>query len=273
MTDAVRIWFQKHTVEGRLPLLDDGYRRHVAAVAAEGTEVRFESLPPATYESPLPEGFVRYGSAEAMFSWFFAAQAHTAERAGYDAYVIGTSQDPGLPEARALASIPVLGYGETAFFTCASLGMRFGVVGFIPELAEPISENIHRYGLERWFAGFEYLEDAAGIVEEALSGNPDTFLDLFAARCTAMARRGAHIVVPGEGLPNEILFSRGVRQAGGLPILDADGLLIRAAEHAVALRRRGIVPPATAGYRFRTLPDEQQGRLFELFAPPPARDR
>lgn len=73
--------------------------------------------------------------------------AYQAERAGFDAYVIGTSQDPGLWEARALASIPVLGYGETAFHFAAMTGRRFAVVGFIPELAEPIAENLRRYGL------------------------------------------------------------------------------------------------------------------------------
>lgn len=264
---GIRIRFQKHTVQGRMPLLDAAYARHVDQVASAGAEVQFASLPAATYHSSLPERFVRYGAAEAMFSWHFAAQAVVAEQDGCDAFIIGTSQDPGLPEARALAGIPVLGYGETSFFTCASIGLRFGVVGFIPELEEPLTENIDRYGLKKWLAGFEYLEAGAAAVEDALSGQPEQFLAHFERRCQEMVRRGARIIVPGEGLPNEILFAHGVREIAGVPVLDPDGLLIRSAEHLVALRRLGVVPAAQEGYRFRTLPPAERSRLFELFAP------
>lgn len=264
----MRLWFQKHSVSGRLPLLDDSYRRHVRAVAGAGTRVHFASLPPRTYESALPAQLVRFGSAEAMFSWHFARQAVVAERKGYDAYLIGTSQDPGLQEARALTDVPVLAYGETAFFTCASMGLPFGVVGFIPELAEPIAENVDRYGLGKWCRGFEYLDGGRELVEAGLSGRPAAFLRGFEQSCEAMVRRGARIIVPGEGLPNEILFTAGVHTVAGVPVLDADGLLIKAAEHVVALRRLAVVPTPREGYRFRALPSAEFDRLFDLFAGP-----
>lgn len=265
---ATRVWFQKHSVEGRMPLLDASYRAHVAAVAEPGTEVRFESLPAATYESSLPAQLVRFGAAEAMFSWHFARQAVVAERGGYDVYVIGTSQDPGLQEARALVDVPVLAYGETAFFTCASAGLHFGVVGFIPELEEPIAENVDRYGLSKWYRGAEYLEGGRDLVEEGLSGEPARFLRAYELACERMVARGARVIVPGEGLPNEILFTAGIDTLAGVPVLDVDGLLVKAAEHAGALRRLGILAAPHEGYRFRPLPVDERDRLFDLFAGP-----
>lgn len=267
MSGRIRLWFQKHTVAGRMPLLDEAYERHIAAVVSPGTEVHIETLPATTYESSLPEGFVRYGAAEVFFAWHFTAQALVAEEAGYDAYLIGTSQDPGLLEARTVATIPVLGYGETAFFTCASMGLRFGVVGFIPELAEPIAENVERYGLGKWLAGFEHLEAGADMVRDALSGRPERFLDAYEKACERMVRRGAQIIVPGEGLPNEILVAAGIRHVAAVPFLDADGLLLKAAEQAVTLRRLGVVPAPDHGYRNRPLPPAERSRLFSLFAP------
>lgn len=267
MSGPVRLWFQKHTVAGRMPLLDEAYERHFEAVADGDTDIHVATLPAEAYESSLPEGVVRYGAAEVFFSWHFAAQAVVAEQAGYDAYVIGTSQDPGLLEARSVATVPVLGYGETAFFTCASMGLKFGVVGFIPELAEPITENVERYGLGKWLAGFEYPEAAADMVRDALSGRPAAFLAAYEEACERMVRRGAQIIVPGEGLPNEILVAAGIRHVAGVPFLDADGLVVKAAEQAVRLRRLGVVPTPELGYRHRPLPAAERSRLFSVFAP------
>ena len=266
MGDTTNIWFQKYTVEGRLPLLDRMYRNHVERVTRPETSVRFVSLPAETYDSEIPASLVRYGGAEVMFSWFFTAQARRAEQQGFDAYIIGTSQDPGLREARTLASIPVLGYGETSFFTCAAAGLRFGVVGFIPELEEPIRENLHTYGLTSWLAGFSYIDGSAAVTA-ALSGEPSAFLDAFEQAAAKVIQQGAQIIVPGEGLPNEILVDSNVRSIDGVPVLDSDGLVLKAAEHAADLRRTKILPQPTVGYRHRALPKDEELRLFQIFHP------
>jgi allantoin racemase len=264
----VKIWFQKHTIEGRLPFLDGAYRRHVGSVLDSSGEVHFASLPEGTYEHSLPADYVRYGSVEAMFSWFFAAQAVTAENSGYDAYVIGTSQDPGLREARALATIPVLGYGETAFFACAQRSLPFAVIGCIPELEEPIAANIERYGLRRWLVGFSYLEDGPSLIQQALEGDQEEFLRRFANRTRDLIKLGARVIIPGEGLPNEVLFAAGISEIDGIPVLDANGLLLKSAEHQVQLADLGVLRLPTEGYEHRRLPQSERRRLFDVFAPP-----
>lgn len=263
----MKIWLQKHTVEGRLPLLDETYRRHVAKVLGEGAEVHVAGLPRETYEALLPAGHVRYGSAEAMFSWYFGAQALVAERAGYDAYVIGASTDPGIEAARAIAQIPVLGFGETAFFACAQRGLRFGIVGCVSELQVMLRANLRRYGLMDWLVGFGYLHDGPSLVRQALQGEPAAFLAEFRRQAQDMIRLGAQVLIPGEGLPNEVLFANAVAEIDGTPILDGNGLLLTTAEHQLRVAALGVFGLPTSGFQHARLPEAERERLFDLFAP------
>lgn len=263
----VTIWFQKHTVEGRLPGLDEAYRRHFAEVARPGTQVQIHTLPARAYAASVPEGLVRYGAAEALFSAYFAVCAARADEQGCDAFIIGASQDPGLQEARALAGIPVLGYGETAVHLAAMTGRTIGFVGFIPDLEEPIRENLRRFGLAHRVRAFEYLRGGADLVVEALRGSPERFLAAFGEAADQVVASGAEIIVPGEGLPNEILWAAGVREHAGAAILDVDGALIKVAELLADLRRLGSLGLPSNGYRSRRLPADTQRALIGLFQP------
>lgn len=263
----MRICFQKHTVEGRLPGLDDAYRRHFAEVVRPDTQVEIRTLPAETYSADVPEGLVRYGAVEALFASYFAFSAADAAGGGADAFVIGASQDPGLAEARAVANIPVLGYGETAFHLAAMTGRSFGLVGFIPELEEPIRDNLARYGLLARLRAFAYLDAGTESVIDALRGEPKRFLDSFAKAADQITAAGAEVIIPGEGLPNEILWGAGVRNHAGAAVLDVDGALVKAAELLVDLRQLGCLPESGNGYRSRRPPPETMQRLLALFQP------
>ncbi len=263
----LRIWFQKHTVAGRLPGLDAAYEAHLRRVARPDTEVHFHSLPPETYSGPLPEGYVRFGCVEALFANFFALQALRAEDEGYDAYVIGTSQDPGLQTARALVDIPVLAYGETAAHVACMLGTRFSFVGFIPELAEPLAANMRLYGLADRLGPFSYIEGGPELVERALGGDPGPFVDAFKSAAHRAMAGGADVIVPGEGIPNEILAAAEVFEVDGAPILDANGLLVKMAELMADLVRLCIARTSRLSYFLRRPPMEQMAHMIRLFGP------
>lgn len=272
-TVGMRLWFQKHTVEGRLPELDRMYRSHAVEILGPDIEVSFGTLPRETYDAELPEGYVRYGALESLFAGHFAAQAVAAERSGHDAYIIGTSQDSGLAEARSLVGIPVIGYGETAFHVAALTGRRFGVVGFIPELAQPITENIAASGLERWLVGFASLDLSGDAMAAAIRGDDAEFRQSFEAASGRLIERGAEMIIPGEGLPNEVLVRAGVRRVHGAAVLDADGAALMMAEFMVHCRRTGVVPDTEVGYRHRRPPRDAFDALFSLFRPAVDGDR
>src|SRR5271155_236662 len=70
-----------------------------------------------------------------------------AERHGYDAFVLGHFQDPGLYELRSALNIPVIGVGEATLFAAAQLGRRLGLVTLDPVFEVWHLEQAERYGL------------------------------------------------------------------------------------------------------------------------------
>jgi allantoin racemase len=262
----VKIWFQKHIVSGRLSGLDAAYEAHMTAVVRPGTVVEFHSLPPETYRSALPERYVRYGTVESLFAYYFSLQALRAEREGCDAFVIGTSQDPGLTDARAWAAIPVLGYGETAAHLAAMVGRRIGFVGFIPELEAPITENMRRYGLTDRLGPFAFLSVSPETMEQAFSGHPGVALDAFSAAVKSVSGE-VDLVIPADGVTNELVYAAGLRKIAGVPVLDANGVLVRMAELFVDLWAAGQLGKPDVGYYHRRPDNAQVAHLLKLFAP------
>lgn len=263
----MKIWFQKHVVAGRMPGLDRALDGHLRRLARPGTTIEFHSLPAETYASPLPERYVRFGAVESLFATYFSLQVILAERQGYDAFVIGTAQDPGLTEARAWASIPVLGFGETAMHIASIIGQRFAFVGFIPELAEPLTVNARRYGLDERLVPFRVVEGGPEIVERGFAGETAPFVEAFSTAARGAIGGGADVIIPGDGLSNEILAAAKVTRVDGVPIVDANGLLIKMAEQFADLFRTGVIGKPATGYYNRRPDDATLNHLLRLFAP------
>lgn len=261
----MKIWLQKHTVEGRLPLLDEWYYEHIGQVTAPSTIVDIHSLPAAAYPANIPASVVRFGSVETFFASYFAQQALNAERGGYDAFVIATSQDPGLREARSLVEIPVLGYGQTSFHFAAMTGQRFAVVGCVSELSEPLEDNIRGYGLIDKFSGFEYVANGPAVIQNALNGHGEELLKGFQDAAERAVARGAQLIVPGEGLPNEVLWKAGVTEVGGAHIVDSDGLLLTVAELMVFLKNSRILGRSSRGYWLGRPDADYLNHLVDVF--------
>ncbi|ASW56599.1 aspartate/glutamate racemase family protein [Plantactinospora sp. KBS50] len=264
----MRIWFQKHTVAGRNPWLDRSYARHRRDLAALGAQVDFHTLPAEVYPTRIPADHVRFGQLEVLFSWYFADQALRAQEDGYDAYVIGTSQDPGLAAARSLVSIPVVGYGQVAFEFARSQGLRFGVIGFVPALEEILRENLHAYGCAAACVGFRYLPEGREVLEAGAAEGAVAGLRAEIDRAAAQLRtEGAQLIIPGEGIPNELLCAAGVREVGGLPFLDANSLALSTAHLLARTRRQGVWHRDVPGYHTDRAPETEVRRLRALFGP------
>ncbi|MFE0148246.1 aspartate/glutamate racemase family protein [Nonomuraea sp. NPDC059007] len=248
----MRIWFQKHAVEGRSPLLDKLYAEHLSKVAGPGTTIEIHTLPPQTYAAELPEELVGFGPLGLLFGDYFARTAGAAERDGYAAWISGAGQDPGLAAARVRATIPVIGYGDATWHAARHERHRLGLIGFIPHLAEPITDNIRAAGAT--LAAYEMIDNGAAVVTRALAQDFDPFVRAYTAAARRAARAGAQWLVPAEGIPNEILVHLGIRDLHGLPVIDPGGLAVKTAEHLVRLRDLGITARADAGYWNRRPP-------------------
>lgn len=266
-SSAIRLWFQKHTAAGRVPGLDRAYAEHARQLLRPETTVDFFSLPPATYEAPFPNQIVRYYYPETLFASYFTEQAIQAERQGYDAFIIGASQDPGLVAARAVVRIPVVGYGEASMLVACMLGDRFGFVGFIPELQTALRANVRLYGLEARCGPMVALSGGADLLVRGFAGELAPFLEAFEHAAREAIGAGADVLIPGEGLVNELLFLAGVRRIDGVPIVDSDGVALKLAELLSELRRCGGLEASDAGYFHRRPPRELVDHLRALYLP------
>lgn len=261
----MRIWLQKHVVEGRMPALDEWYRTHIAAVVDPGTEVVIHTLPQRTYDADIPHEYVTYGVLAVHLNHYLARTAVQAERDGFDAWVIAAGQDPGLPAARTLATIPTLGYGSVAFLHCAREETRFGVIGFESGLREPIIANIGRYRTDHLLTAYPVIPGGKDAVVAAIAGEPDAFLREFTAAAARAADEGAQVIIPAEGLLTEILWHYGLHMSGELPVLDPLGLLLTAAENEVRLRTLGCAGRPTTGFYFHRPEDSVIGHIEAVF--------
>lgn len=262
----MRIWLQKHVVEGRMPALDQWYRAHIAAVVDPGTEVAIHSLPRRTYDTDIPNDYVGFGALAVHFNHYFAQTAVRAERDGFDAWVIAAGQDPGLAAARTLATIPTLGYGSVTFHHCAREEMRFGIIGFEPALREPIADNVRRYRADHLATGHAVIPGGKAAVSAAIAGEPEAFVSDFTAAAERAATEGAQVIIPAEGLPTEILWHYGIHSLSGLPVLDPLGLLLKAAETEVRLRARGCTGRPTTGFHYARPSDALVEHIESVFA-------
>ncbi|MBF6170406.1 aspartate/glutamate racemase family protein [Nocardia blacklockiae] len=245
----MRIRFQKHAVEGRAPLLDKLYADHLAKVSDPTTEIEIRTLPPRLYSTELPEDLVGYGKIGLLFADYFARTAVAAERDGCAAWITGAGQDPGLAAARVRTTIPVVGYGEATWQLARQERHRLGLIGFIPHLVEPITDNIAAAGAA--LASYDVVEDGPALVSRALAGDFGPFVAAYTAAAERAAAAGAQWLVPAEGIPNELLVHLEIRELCGLPVVDPGGLAVKTAEHLVKLRALGITAEATTGYWHR----------------------
>src|SRR6201996_4800922 len=89
-------------------------------IAALGTTVHVEGI------SPPDREFGRL--AELRCAVQAIDNGIAAEEAGFDAFVMGHFQDPGLYELRSTLAIPVIGTGEATLLAASQLGRRLGLV-------------------------------------------------------------------------------------------------------------------------------------------------
>jgi len=229
----VRIWHQGFVELESVPLYVAALARHARAVASPGTMVDLHGLRPGTY---TPQGTAADLARDPALRPLGLAQVVEnvvrAEREGYDAAAITIVQDIGLREARARVSIPVAGYGESAMRAAAALGERFAAVAFDAGIAEQIADEIGALGLRERALPVELVDTDYGGVVDAFE-RPERLAEAFAAAARRAVARGARAIVPGQTIMAEALWQHGLRSVDGVPIVDALGVTIAAAERMV----------------------------------------
>jgi Asp/Glu/hydantoin racemase len=226
-----RLWYQSfvHPIE-QAPYIGK-LQGQLDAVAAPGIKFEVHGLdPPDHLFHPLTE---------------FRCAAQTirnaleAERAGYDAFVIGHFQEPGLLEIRGAVDIPVIGLGEATLLAALSMGRRLGLVTIDPVFVDWHERQVRAHGLEQRVAGVRALRmDLPGFMraftdEAAYAKVRAEFVE----QVRPLVGVGAEVIIPAGGLPM-LLFARECPfVVDGALILNGIAVVAKAAEMALALHR------------------------------------
>jgi Asp/Glu/hydantoin racemase len=170
-----------------------------------------------------------------------------AERRGYDCFVIGHFQDPGLYEARAAVRIPVIGAGEATLHFAAQLGRRIAMVSIDPVFEVWHLEQAERYGLAGRVIGVGGLGAMPEDFAAAFAGDEAAYARMRAAfvECAApLVERGADVVVPAGVLPALLLARERGFTIGHAPVVDCAAVALKSAEMWVGLHRLNGIEPS-----------------------------
>jgi Asp/Glu/hydantoin racemase len=223
--------------------------RYLNEIAAPGTTVDVAGT------SPPDRDFGRlteFRCAASAIDRCIEAEVH-----GYDAFVMGHFQDPGLYEARSAVRIPVVGAGEATLHFAAQLGRRLGLVSIDPVFEVLHYEQAERYGLRERISGVVGLGFLPADFNPAFAGDEAALARMraiFDEKAHPLVQAGADVIIPAGVLPALMLCSQRGYKVAHAPVVNCASVTLKAAEMAVALHRlEGLEP--SRGPSFALAPD------------------
>ncbi|WP_439550837.1 aspartate/glutamate racemase family protein [Falsiroseomonas sp.] len=227
----MKIWYQLISSETAMSNFLSTTKTLCDAVAAPGTTVEVHGTPHGALGDQY-RSIWHYDVRE-----FVETALKLRREGGYDAFVIANSLDTGLVELRELLDIPVISFMEVLCFTACTMGERFGMLVQHPKMVSRYREIVTGYGLASRLASIENTGHSPG--NNAMFTREDEALAYVAAVEAAGERAveaGAEVLFL-TGSTAALLAARGVYTIAGVPLLHSYGLLVKAAESAIAMHR------------------------------------
>jgi len=250
----MRIWYQSLIGSGSAPGYFDGLSAHARRVARPGVEVHFHGLPADAYGKHEPADVVVYPYIASLHMQFILDNALRAEAEGYEAFAVGSVQDPGLEEARSLVGIPVVGYGESAMHFACLLGSRFAVIAFQKGFDEMLDLRIRRLGLAERAVPTVLIDVNYGDVSKGLL-EPAQLVAQFTEAARRAITQGAQALIPGQLYLSEAMSRAGVTRIDDVPVVDGLTATLKMAEAMADLHRLGIRVTRRGYLHARPAPD------------------
>lgn len=230
-TPSLRVWYQSFIHPAEQAAYMDRLQALLDVVASPGVRFEVHGLdPPDRYFHPLTE--LRCATQVIRL-------ALEAERAGYDAFVVGHFQEPGLLEIRTAVDIPVIGLGEATLLAGLTMGRKIGLVTIDPLFIDWHERQVRAHAIEARIAGIHALQMNLQRFMKAFSEDT-TYAEVraeFVDQVRPLVAAGAEVIVPAGGLPM-LLFSRETPfLIDGAPVLNGIVIAAKAAEMALELKR------------------------------------
>lgn len=244
---TIKIWYQSYVDAANGGAYWDQLKKHLARLVDPGTEVDIRGISP--FDS-YPHPIVEWRCAREMI-----CNAVTAEREGYDAFIVGHFQDAGLYEARSVVDIPVLGLGETSMLYACKLAQRLGLITFKPRYTTWFHHQVGRYGLKERVMGVYPVPVEGALYNAALTSEEQKqkLYRYFEEQTRPLVAQGVDALIPTGGGP--MMLMSGLKQVDGAPVIDGTAIALKMAETAVKLRRLTGLGTSRVGEFFKAPPE------------------
>ncbi|HYZ33205.1 MAG TPA: aspartate/glutamate racemase family protein [Crenalkalicoccus sp.] len=235
----MRIWHQSMAPIAHLTGYTDALARHAALACSPGVEVYFNGAAEEPYRGTTPADLLRYPYAKHVLGEEAIGHALRAEREGFDALILGSFSEPFLPEIRSLLDIPVVSMPEASMLLACSLAESFALVTLGPSNIIRVRKTVARHGMQARVSGvhaFARQWDEAQL--NAAFADPAALIESFSEVARRALADGADLVIPAEGVLNEVLFQHGLREIDGAAVMDCVGAALLHAEMQVNARQK-----------------------------------
>lgn len=212
---------------------------HLSKLAAPGTAIELKGM------SPPDRDFGRLTEFRCAIQ--VVENALAAEQEGFDGFVLGHFQDPGLYEARSALRMPIVGTGETTLHFAAQLGRRIGLVSIDPVFEVWHLEQAERYGLRERIAGIGGLGAVPADFAAAFAGDEAAYRRMkaaFEACAMPLVERGADVIVPAGVIPGLLMSREPGLTVGNAPVVDCAAVALKSAEMWVSLHKANGLGPS-----------------------------
>ncbi|HEY3276760.1 MAG TPA: aspartate/glutamate racemase family protein [Syntrophorhabdaceae bacterium] len=228
---AIRIWYQSYVD----PVEQAGYIDHLGGYLASIAD------PGVTYDvygiSPPDRELHRL--TEFRCSVQAVRNVLEAERQGYDAFIQGHYQDPGLYELRSAVKIPVLSLGESSMLFGCTLGRKIGLITIDPYFIPMHEEQVSRYGLRERVVAIKAIKTSVADFNAAFS-DPQKRKDIerqFLEEARPLIEQGVEVIIPAGGLPTLLFAQERSFTLDKATVLNGIAVVVKMTEMAVKLLR------------------------------------
>ena len=235
----MRIWWQSFVDAAQNAPYLARLATYLNAIAAPGTSVHVQAL------SPPDRDFGRLSELRCAIRAIDNGIA--AEQDGFDCFVMGHFQDPGLYELRSALRIPVVGTGEATLLAASQLGRRLGLVTLDAVFEVLHLEQAERYGLGGRVSHIVGMGCRPEDFASAFAGDAAAkarMLSDFAACARPLVESGCDVVVPAGVLPGMLFGGEHGFTVLHAPVVNCAAIALKSAEMWVQLRRLDGTEPS-----------------------------
>jgi len=249
MSAPIRIWYQSYVDYDNGRTYWDRLRAHLETIVDPGTTVDVHGI--------TPHDSYAHAIVEMRCAREVICNAVTAERAGYDAFVVGHFQDAGLYEARSVVDIPVVALGEASMLQACQLGQRIGIVTINTRYIPWFRHQISKYGLQDRVTGVHAMTFEPGQILKAYESERQAgeVERLFAEQAKPLVADGVEVLIPGGGIPMLLFSALKGHAVDGAPVINGIPIVVKQAEMAVKLKRLSGLGVSRAGEFVKAPPE------------------